>query len=102
MLANREGHQFCLVFGRQTGETYQHNAACVETLTTDNLSDILVRSEQEGRFMVSQSKHLAVGYARLGLGYIDDAVAISAEALNDLAVHTLVGEQIHFAASARG
>ena len=102
MLLHRCCDDLGLPVRRKTGQTYQDHSVARLVLTEDQLSEVLVRSQEKGTILSSPPKHQLVRQPWVELGDIGHLVPILPKALDDLAINAFVGDELHAASLGMG
>jgi len=71
-------------------------------LTKDQLAEILVGRQEHIGLLVCKRKDNVIGNALFHLGSVPYRVTVPPQAIHDLTIHALVGQEIHPAVSATG
>ena len=89
------GHDFRLRGIRQPRKANQDHSAVHEALAEHQLTEVFVRSQQNGPSLVRLPQDLLIRNAGGELGHVDDLMAVMSQALHHRAVDTFIGDQVH-------
>lgn len=99
MLSKDLGDEVRLCFWLDPSQAYQNNTGVEQPLTEDEISKVLVCSQQDCVTLAAPYEHSFIIDARIQLSYVMDMVPVGSEAVNDMPVDAFVGDDIQLAVS---
>ena len=102
MFPNGVDHQISFRGGRQSGETDQQHARRKTPLAEDNFAEVLVGCDKNCFLLTAQVKDDLVCNSRVAVADVQNRVAITADAIHDLFIDILIGEEGHLASGSTG